>query len=408
MFGLENNFYDNYWNFDNKKFIELLEKANKASYNPKKWKKWWSVLNMELNIFNTVSKKELWWFINKFSIFINSWIDIKATLSILVKQIKNPYFRRIISEMKENIDHWVNIHETMQRYPKVFDPLTIALISVWEKTWQLWRILSELDTNLQENIELKWKVKSALIYPIILLTLTIAMVTFMMVFVVPKITDAFIQTWAELPALTQFVVNVSDFIKNDWYIIILAILWIYTLFKLIKTSYTWRMALAIIATKMPIFWYVVRESNIVYFIRSFTLLLDSWILLLESIKTSSNVVPNLAYKKELIRIKNEVELWLTISKSLWLNNDYEESVYINPLFPEDFAYVISTWEETWSISQSLKKVWNNYNIELKRYIWNLSTLMEPMIIVIVWALVGVIVIAIMLPFFQIWEVVKQL
>lgn len=122
---------------------------------------------MELNIFNTVSKKELWWFINKFSIFINSWIDIKATLSILVKQIKNPYFRRIISEMKENIDHWVNIHETCKDTQKCLIPYYCIDFSL-RKTWQLWRILSELDTNLQENIELKWKVKSALIYPIIL------------------------------------------------------------------------------------------------------------------------------------------------------------------------------------------------------------------------------------------------
>jgi type IV pilus assembly protein PilC len=159
---------------------------------------------------------------------------------------------------------------------------------------------------------------------------------------------------------------------------------------------------------MPIFWYVVKTSNIVFFIKSFTILLDSWVLLLDALKTSSNVVSNLAYKKELIRIKNEVEIWMTISKSLWLNTDYEASVYINPLFPEEFAYVVSTWEETWSLSDSLKKVWTNYNTELKRYIWNMSSMMEPIIIVIVWVLVGTIVVAIMLPFFEMGKVAKNL
>ena len=76
---------------------------------------------------------------------------------------------------------------------------------------------------------------------------------------------------------------------------------------------------------------------------------------------------------------------------------------MNKYFPEEFAYIVSTWEETWTLSESVKKMWINYNKELKRYIWNLSTMIEPLIIVIVWGLVGTIVIAIMLPFFQLWK-----
>lgn len=149
-------------------------------------------------------------------------------------------------------------------------------------------------------------------------------------------------------------------------------------------------------------------SNIVYFIKSFTILLDAGVLLLESIKTSSKVVPNLLYKKEIIRIKNEVEVGLTISKSLGLNLDYETNVYLNKLFPEDFAYVVSTGEETGTLSASLAKIGVNYNNELKRFIGNMSSMMEPIIIVIVGALVGTIIIAIMMPFFQMGKVAKNL
>lgn len=404
MFG--NNFYDKYWNFNNTKFVKLLELARKEKY--KKAKKSSSSLNMEITLFNSVSKKELWQFINKFSIFINSWIDIKWALWILVKQIKNPYLKRIIAEMKDNIDHWIGIHETMQQYPKIFDPLSTSLIWVWEKTWQLWHILAELDANLLENIELKWKVKWAMIYPMILLWLTFLMVIFMMIFIVPRITESFKKAWSELPALTQVVVKVSNFFVNDYWKLALIIFWIIFLLKLINSTYYGKIFFAVLFTKLPIFWYVVKQSNIVYFIKSFTILLDSWVLLLDALKTSSNVVPNLAYKKELIRIKNEVEVWLTISKSLWLNIEYESSVYLNKLFPEDFAYIVSTWEETWSLSWSLKKIWNNYNSELKRYIWNLSSMLEPIIIVIVWVLVGTIVVAIMLPFFEMWKIAKNL
>ena len=407
MAFFKSTFYDKHWNFNNDKIVELLTKARKQQNNLR-WKSKKGGWNIEITLFESVNKKEVWQFINKFSIFLNSWIDVKWALNILVKQIPNPYLKRIVIEIKDNIDHWIAINETMAWYSKVFDNLTISLIKVWEKTWKLAQILDELDTSMLENIELKWKVKWAMIYPAILLILTLLMVTFMMIFIVPRVTESFTKAWATLPVPTQIIVNISDFLKNDYLLIIWTIVWIILLFKLINKTYYWKTFFSQVAIRLPIFWFVVMQSNIVYFIKSFTILLDSWVLLLESLKISSQVVSNLAYKKELIRIKNEVEVWLTISKSLWLNLDYEASVYMNKLFTEEFAYVISTWEETWSLSSSLKKIWKSYNSELKRYIWDLSSMMEPIIIVIVWVLVWSIIIAIMMPFFEMGKVAKNL
>ncbi len=401
-----NSFYDKYWNFNNTQFIKILEKARKEQYKKATGNK--KSMNMEIALFNSVTKKELWQFINKLSIFINSGIDIKGALGILVKQTKNPYMKKLTEEIKSNIDHGIPIHETMMNYPKVFDNLTVSLVKVWEKTGQLGSIMAQLDKSLLESIELKSKVKGAMTYPAVLLGLTICMVVFMMVFIVPRITESFEKTGSALPALTQVVVGVSNFFVNDWLTFLLWIVGFIVVLKIIGATHGGKMFFARLFTKLPVFGYIVKQSNVIYFIQSFTILLDSWVLLLESIKTSAQVVPNLAYKKELIRIKNEVEVWLTISKSLWLNLDYEASVYLNDLFSEEFAYVVSTWEETGSLSDSLKKIWYNYNWELQRYIWNLSTMMEPIIIVIVGILVGTIVVAIMLPFFELSKVAKKL
>ncbi|MDD2907058.1 MAG: type II secretion system F family protein [Candidatus Gracilibacteria bacterium] len=402
MFGYK--FYDRYGNFDNQKFILLLENAKRAQFKGSGKKK--KAGDIEINLFQSVNKKEIWQFINKFSIFLNSGIDVKGALGILIKQLKNPYMKKIGIEMRDNIDHGIGISETMNQYPKVFDALTTSLVGVGEKTGQLGKILAELDTNLLESIELKGKVKGAMIYPMILLLLTLSMVTFMMVFIVPKISEAFAKAGSDLPILTQRVVAFSNFIVHDWGKLLLIIASVIVIFKLINSTYIGKITFANIAVRMPIFGYVVKQSNIVFFIKSFTILLDSGVLLLDSLKTSSRVVTNLAYKKELIRIKNEVEVGLTISKSLGLNLDYEESVYLNKLFPEEFAYVVSTGEETGSLSTSLKKVGDNYNGELKRYIGNMSSMMEPIIIVIVGALVGTIVVAIMMPFFEMGKVAK--
>lgn len=403
----EKKFFDKYWNFDNREIEKLLSTARKKRLKALSQKRW-GPKNIEIALFNSASKKDVWQMINKLSIFVSSGIDIKGALSILIKQIKNPYLQKIVTEIKENIDHGIAINETMSAYPKVFDELTVALVAVWEKTWQLWPILNELDTNMLESIELKGKVKGAMIYPMVLLGLTLCMVVFMMSFIVPKITASFAKTGTELPWLTQMIVNVSDFLKNDWLTLLGVLALIFIGAKIINMTQGGRMFFARAQTKLPVFWYIAKQSNIIFFIKSFTILIDSWVLLLESLKTSARVVPNLAYKKELIRIKNEVEVGLTMSKSLWLNLDYEETVYLNQLFSEEFAYVVATGEETWTLSKSLKKIWENYNKELKRYIENLSSMMEPMIIVIVGILVGTIVVGIMLPFFSLGKAAKNL
>lgn len=398
-------FYDDLGNFDNAKLLKLLEDAKRARkrQSSSKLNKSWDIV-----LFWWASKKEVWQFINRLSIFANSWLDVKWALWIIIKQTKNAYLKKIIIEIKENIDHWILINSSMSRYPQVFDPLTIALIWVWEKTGLLGKILSDLDKNMLESIELKSKIKWAMIYPVILFLLTIAMVIFMMVFIVPRIAWAFAQQWVELPWLTKIVISISEYLQNDYLSIIWVIFVIYVVYRLIKSTYSWRLFYARIAMNLPVFGFVVKQSNIIYFIKSFSTLLDSWVLLLDSIKTSSQVVPNLAYKREIIRIKNEVEFWLTISKSMWLNMEYEENIYLNIYFPEEFAYVVNTWEETWTLSESIKKFWTNYNKELKRYIWNMSTMMEPFIIVVVGALVWTIVLAIMMPFFELWKVVQQM
>ncbi|MFA5917117.1 MAG: type II secretion system F family protein [Candidatus Gracilibacteria bacterium] len=405
MFG--NTYYDKYGNFDNSKFLDLLNKAKNLELKNRK-KRLGFHSDKQIVLFSSVSKKEIWAFINKMSIFINSGIDIKSALSIVIRQIKNPKFKDIIIEMRLNIDHGITIAETMQQYPKIFDSLVTALVGVGEKTGQLGRILTELDKSLLENIELKGKVKGAMIYPVILMTLTIGVVTFMMLFIVPKITETFTKANVKLPALTQFIVDTSNFFKNDYLIIILIFILVNISIKLIKKTNIGKMMFAKMAISIPVLGTILKQSNIIYFIKSFTILLDSGVLLLDALKVASDVVPNLIYKREVMRIKNEVELGLPISKSLGLNLDYEESLYLNKLFNEEFAYVISTGEETGTLSDSLKKIGGNYDVELKRKISNLSASLEPIIIVIVGFLVGTIVIGIMLPFFEMGKVAKNI
>jgi type II secretory pathway component PulF len=114
------------------------------------------------------------------------------------------------------------------------------------------------------------------------------------------------------------------------------------------------------------------------------------------------------YRMEIIKIKNEVETWIKVSNAMWLSTWSKETTFSSKYFSEDFVHMVNVWEETWTIWKSMERVWVNYSKELERYIWNLMTMLEPFIIVFVWAMVWVIVIAIMLPFFNLAKVASKM
>ena len=198
--------------------------------------------------------------------------------------------------------------------------------------------------------------------------------------------------------------GISDFLLNHYIILIIWTIAATAAFIAFKATHIWKIVLWAIMLRIPVFWFIVRQWNVILFINSLSLLLDSWVLVLESLETTASVVGNILYKKDIIRVKNEVETWIKLSNAMWLNISGQEMVFKNDYFPEDLVHMISIWEETGTIWRSVEKVWINYSKELKRYISNLMTMLEPFIIVFVWALVWTIIIAIMLPFFQLAKV----
>ncbi|EKD66429.1 MAG: general secretory pathway component, cryptic [uncultured bacterium (gcode 4)] len=400
-------FIDSTGNFNNEKFLKLLDDAR---YALKTWKKpaWIVKKTTEQIIIGGISRKEVWQFINKLSNFLNSWIDLKTAFWILHKQVKNQKLKKIVNEIRLNLDHWLSVSDTMRQYQKYFDPFIISLIIVGEKTWTLPRVLTELDKKLLESIELKAKIRWALIYPAILISITLLMVIGMMTFILPKITESFKKTNVEIPGLTKTLMNISDFMINHWIILGGSFIWLIILFFIFRKIYYWQLLFSWISMRLPVFWFIVRQWNIIAFINSFSLLLDSWVLMLEALETSSNVVTNMYYKKEIIKIKNEVETWIKISNAMGLSSWSKETSFSSKYFPEDFVHMVNVWEETWTIWKSMERVWVNYSKELERYIWNLMTMLEPFIIVFVGAMVWTIVIAIMLPFFNLAKVASKM
>lgn len=203
--------------FDPSKFTALLEKARSEMHKKRAAKQGKIAAKLSQPVvIGGISPKEVWQFVNKLSSFLSSGIDLKTAFSIITRQISNPKLAKIIAETRENIDHGLTISESLRAHSKYFDPLVISLIEVGEKTGTLPRVVSDLEKTLLENIEIKAKIKSALIYPVILIFLSIAMAVFMLTFILPKITGVFEKNGVEVPALTRFMMDLSDFLITNW------------------------------------------------------------------------------------------------------------------------------------------------------------------------------------------------
>ncbi len=394
--------------FDNTRFVALLDMSKRAAQQ--KRPKVAIKKSSTAIVIGGISPKEIWQFINKLASFLNSGIDLKTAFSIVHKQVKNPKLQKVIADIRANIDHGLSISDTLRQHSKYFDPLIIALIEVGEKTGTLPRVISELEATLLENIEIKGKIRGAMIYPAILLTLSMAMVVFMLTFILPKITTSFAKTGVEVPALTQFMMNLSDFLINNWILLLTALIGLITFYLFASRTYIWQIVLWRIALKIPVFGFISRQMNIILFINALHLLLDSGVLMLEALETTANVVPNIHFKKDIIRIKNEVEtgIKMSVAMGLSIENHKDTSQFKNDFFPEDLVHMINVGEETGTLGASIFKVGQNYQKELRRYIANIMTALEPLIIVFVGFIVGVIVLSIMLPFFNLGKVASKL
>lgn len=394
--------------FDSTLFAKLLDDAR---YAVKTGKKRSGVVRKEATqiIIGGIAPKEIWQFINKLSSFLSSGIDLKTAFQIVQKQVKNQKLKQIVNEIRQNLDHGLSISDTLKQYAKYFDPLIIALIEVGEKTGNLPRVLSELEVSLLESIELKSKIRGAMIYPAILIVLSLSMVTFMLVFILPKITESFAKTGVEIPALTQFMMDTSTFIISHYILLPGIIVGFFIGLAVLRRIHIGQIILSHISLRIPVFGFITRQENVILFVNSLTLLLDSGVLMLEALETTANIVPNILFRRDILRIKNEVETGIKLSNAMGLSiGSDKEIVFINSFFPEDLVHMVSVGEETGTIGKSIQRVGVNYSRELKRFIANLMAALEPFIIVFVGAMVGTIIIAIMLPFFKLAQVAKNL
>ena len=348
------------------------------------------------------SKTKIEFFENLWNL-IESWIPITNALSIMLYQAKDKNLKKILQTFIKDLSKWKKLQESIALFPKTFNQFDIYMIKMWELTWKLGNSINIIKKREEDNKELKSKIIWALIYPSIIIFLSIVMIIGFMLFVIPRIQNMYRDAKVNLPDLTQKVIDLSNFIWNNIFFIIIVfiviVIWIITFKNHPKT----KIYADEIIIKMPLFWPLIKKKTLSIFCSTIWTLLKWWVMINESLEIAKKSIENNYYEKRVDDIIKELNEWIPLSSLMWINllKEWKEDKF----FPIEVASIVKIWEQTWKLPDLLINISNKFNKEIDSIVKNISTSIEPIVIIVVWVIIWTLIMAILLPFFNMVSVI---
>ncbi len=350
-----------------------------------------------------ISSKEKINLLEQLSNLLQSWIPLINAFKIIMYQTREKKLKLLLKTIVDDINKWDSLSEIFAKNNKSFWVFDVSIVEMGEVTWKLWDSIETIKEKEEKSQELKWKIIWALIYPIVIVSLSIIMIGVFMVYVIPKIQKMYIDSKVNLPALTQWVIDTSTFIQENIIYIVLWIIFFIIWVIIFKTNKKTKIFWDNFILRIPIFWPLIKKKTLALFVNSLWILLKSWVIINKSLEISSKALENDYYEKALKEINSRVSKWVELSKLMWVHEIHTWKE--NFLFPIELASIVKIWESTWKLDSLLIKIWKKYNKEIDNIVKNIQTAIEPLVIVIVWSIVWVLIMAIMLPFFNMVNVI---
>ncbi|UCD11797.1 MAG: type II secretion system F family protein [Nitrospinaceae bacterium] len=356
------------------------KKARSEFFGPKKQK---------------ITGRDLVIFTRQFSTMVDAGLPLVQCLDILGKQADNKTFGDIILQVKNNIEIGGDLSDSMRKHPKVFDELFTNLVEAGETGGILDVILKRLAEYIEKAEALKKRVKSAMVYPAVIITVAVGVVAFLMVFVIPAFATMFEGAGQDLPGPTKVVLMVSDFFRTKWYYMLIGGAAIYFLFKKIYATDKGRIEIDRTALKLPVVGVLIRKVSVAKFTRTLGTLVASGVPIIEALdicaRTSGNKIVELAVVKTIESIKEGESISAPLARE--------------DVFPPMVIQMIDVGENSGSLDSMLMKIADFYDEEVDAAVSALTSLLEPMLMVFLGILVGFIVVAMYLPIFKLGETI---
>jgi len=339
-----------------------------------------------------IDLKSIILFTKQLAVLLKSGVPLLQSVELLVNQFEGK-LRRILIEVKDDIKSGKSFASSLERYPKIFSNVYIQLVRAGEASGNLEAILNNLAVYLERMSEINKKVKKAMSYPIMMITISVIVVALLITFAVPKIVSVFIESGMVLPWPTRFVLGVSDFFGAHYLIILGTFIVSFFSFKYWKATPGGKLGLDKLSLKMPIFSYFTKAKVVVDFTKTFGMLLESGVNLAEALDIVCNIVDNTVLTRTLKSARDKIIKEGKIAKYLQETG----------IFPPIASYMISTGEQSGKLAEMLTSIGKDYETDLSELIDGLIAKINPIMMLVVGGLIFFIVMAMFLPMQNIGE-----
>ena len=349
------------------------------------------------NVFKKVKPKTLQIFSRQFATMIEAGLNIVAALVILEQQTDDLYFGQVIKELRADVESGLLLSEAMKRHPKIFDRLFISMVEAGEAAGILDEVLDRVAFQIEKSTQIKRRVKGAMLYPTMVLVFATLVLTGLLMFLVPVFVKIFGQLGGELPTLTKYVVAASDLLKHKWYIIFPAIGMTFFALRKYKKTEAGRKKWDRIKLKIPMkIGSVVLKVTMARFSRTLSTLVSAGVDIIKALEITGQTAGNWVIEEALGDVRAKVHEGVPIAQPL----------IDNPIFPPMVSQMVKIGEETGELEKMLGKIADFYEDEVDAAIQSLTSIVEPLMMILVGLMVGVIVIAMYLPMFKMLSLVK--
>ncbi len=342
-----------------------------------------------------VKTDELVIFSRQLTTLIESGVPIVASLDILVQQVTNPYFKGVIANIYKDLTEGVSFASSLEKHPKVFPEIYVSMVEAAETSGNLPQILERLSIYLEKTSALKKKIISSLIYPVVILIMTIIMTTFLLLKIIPTFKSLYDSLGAPLPLPTQILMTFSEILKKYFLLVILGIAGVISLIKKYISTPGGKRYFHIFLLSLPVLGDVFRKVSIAKFSRTFATLVKSGVNITNALDIVGKTSGNKIIEEVVLKAKKSVQEGVPISQPL------EES----GVFPPMVVKMLAVGERTGKLEHMLSKIAQFYEEQTDAVISGLASIIEPMLIVLVGIIVGGIVIALFLPILNISQAI---
>lgn len=343
-----------------------------------------------------VSEKDITLFTRQLATMMKAGVPLLQSFDIVAKGNDNPSVSKLVQDIRSDVETGTSLNQAFRKFPLYFDPLFCNLVAAGEQAGILEDLLTRLAIYKEKTLAIKAKIKSAMFYPISILAVAFIVTAVIMIWVVPAFKEVFTSFGADLPTPTLMVMAMSDFMVANWYIIFgLLFGGLYLFFQSWKRSLKMQHSMDKLLLKLPIFGPVIRKATIARWTRTLATMFAAGVPLVESLDSVGGAAGNAVYLDATKRIQTEVSTGTSLTVAMQ-NSD---------VFPNMVTQMVSIGEESGSLDNMLGKVADFYEAEVDDAVASLSSLMEPMIMVILGVLIGGLVIAMYLPIFKLGSVV---